>query len=364
MNLRRTVSIALAPLLVLAAACGDDEDDGGGDADVASTSLETTGTEATSDTTVATETTGGAETTAAGSDTTAASGETTAASAPGTGADGSAPTGSGSITVGSADFPESQLIAQIYGQALAAAGFDVDYQLAIGSREIYFDAVSSGEVDLVPEYTNSLLSFVLRRDDPRARPEAADVDEQIAALGEALPEGLEVLTPSAAEDKDVIVCTAATAEEFGLTNLSELAAVLDQITLGAPPEFEGRSPFGLAGFEQVLGAPPVGEFVPLDVSGVADALAANQIDCGNLFSTMSVITTEGFVALEDDQTLVPNEAVLPLVRSDVVDEALTAALDDVNAALDTESLKELMVQIEVDAAAPDVVASEWLATLG
>ena len=79
---------------------------------------------------------------------------------------------------------------------------------------------------------------------------------------------------------------------------------------------------------------------------------------------MSVITTEGFVTLEDDQTLVPNEAVLPLVRTEVVDDALTAALDEVNAALDTDTLKELMVQIEVDAAAPDVVATEWLAAQG
>ena len=77
-----------------------------------------------------------------------------------------APSGSGSITVGSADFPESQLLAQIYGQALAAAGFDVSYELGIGAREVYFGAIESGEVQLVPEYTNSLLSFVLRQDGP------------------------------------------------------------------------------------------------------------------------------------------------------------------------------------------------------
>jgi glycine betaine/choline ABC-type transport system substrate-binding protein len=59
----------------------------------------------------------------------------------------------------------------------------------------------------------------------------------------------------------------------------------------------------------------------------------------------------------------PNEAVLPLVRTEVVDDALTAALDRVNAVLDTDTLKELMVQVDVDATAPDVVAREWLATL-
>lgn len=338
MNMRRTIPLVIAPLLVLAAACGDDDDD------TTSESTTPAATEAPADTDAPEGT--AAETTTGG----------TAAS------DDTAGGGGGAITVGSADFPESQLLAQIYGQALAAAGFDVDYQLAIGAREIYFAAVESGEVDLVPEYTNSLLSFVIRLSDPDALPEATNVEEQIAELAEVLPEGLEVLTPSTAEDKDVIVCTSEAAEEFGLTNLTELGEASANITIGAPPEFETRSPFGLVGFQEIYGA-DFGDFVPLDIGAVADALSAGQIDCGNLFSTMSVITTEGFVALEDDKGAVANEAVLPLVRSEVVDETLTTTLDNINRQLDTDTLKELMVQVEVDAAAPDVVAEEWLSSL-
>ena len=340
-NMRRTIPLVLAPLLVLAAACGDDDPDTTSETTAASAPAATEAPAATDapDGTAAETTTGGS-------------------AAPGDTAGG----GGGAITIGSADFPESQLLAQIYGQALAEAGFDVDYQLAIGAREIYFDAIESGEVDLVPEYTNSLLSFVLRRDDPDALPEATNVEEQIAELGEVLPEGLEVLTPSTAEDKDVIVCTSEVAEEFGLTNLTDLGEASPDITIGAPPEFETRAPFGLVGFQEIYGA-DFGDFVPLDIGAVADALAAGEIDCGNLFSTMSVITTEGFVALEDDKGAVPNEAVLPLVRSEVVDDTLTATLDEVNSQLDTDTLKELMVKVEVEAAAPDVVAEEWLASL-
>ncbi|MET0578926.1 MAG: ABC transporter substrate-binding protein, partial [Ilumatobacteraceae bacterium] len=242
------------------------------------------------------------------------------------------------------------------------AGFDVEYQLAIGAREIYFGAFEAGELDLVPEYTNSLLSFVVRQADPEALPTATNVEEQVAELGEVLPDGFEVLTPSTAEDKDVIVCTSEAAEEYSLTNLSELGAASANITIGGPPELETRSPFGLAGFAEIYGA-EFKEFVPLDFGAVADALAAGQIDCGNMLSTSPRITTDGFVALEDDKGTVPNEAVLPLVRSAIVDETLTTTLDDVNAALTTDVLKELNVKVEVDAAAPDVVAQEWLASL-
>lgn len=267
------------------------------------------------------------------------------------------------VTVGSANFPESQLLAEIYAQALEVADVSVERNLNIGSREAYFGAIEAGEIDLLPEYTNSLLSFVLRIADPEATPSATSVDEQVTALGEALPESLKVLTPSTAEDKDVIVCRADIAEGLGITNLSELAAVADQITLGAPPEFEQRSPFGLAGFRDLLDA-EFAEFVPLAPGEVADALKGEAIDCGNLFSTMSVITTEGFVALEDDQTLVPNEAVLPLIRVDAASDEVVEALDAVSASLTTDKLKAMMVEVEVEAADPADVAADYLAAEG
>jgi osmoprotectant transport system substrate-binding protein len=337
-NIRRTLPVLLAPLLVLsAAACGEDDE-----TEPADTLELGTSPRPTADTTAD----------ADAGPTTDAAGTTAGTSAAG-----------GSIVVGSADFSESQLLGQIYGQALAAAGFDVSYQPAIGSREVYFSAIESGEIDLVPEYTNSLLSFVVKAADPDAPVEASNVEEQMTALDEALPEGLEVLTPSTAEDKDVIVCTAEAAEEHDLATLSDLGAKSAEITLGAPPEFETRSPFGLVGFQEIYGATEFADFIPLAPGAVADALSAGQIDCGNLFSTVPIITTSGWISLEDDKGAVPNEAVLPLVRSEVVTPELEAALDAVNAALDTEVLKDLMVQVDAEAQAPEDVAEEWLGTL-
>lgn len=261
------------------------------------------------------------------------------------------------VVVGSANFPESELLAQIYGQALAAAGFDVSYQLAIGSREVYFPAIEDGEIDLLPEYTNSLLSFILAPESPSA----TTVAEQVAELGENLPAGLEVLTPSTAEDKDTIVCNATAVAEHGLTDLSSLAAASADITLGAPPEFETRTPFGLKGFAEILGA-TFGEFVPLAVGDIPAALASGAIDCANLFSTDPAIAGEGFVALADDQGLVPHEAVIPLIRTEAATPEAVAVLDGVSAALDTQILTGLVAQVVTDQLGADVVAADWLAT--
>jgi osmoprotectant transport system substrate-binding protein len=272
--------------------------------------------------------------------------------------------GVGTIVAGSADFPESQLLMEIYAQQLEKNGIKVDRKPAIGAREVYYKAISSEppEINLVPEYTNSLLSFVVKSKDANAQVTAKNVQEQITALGTALPATLVVGTPSKAEDKDVIVCTKAVADKYSLKTLSDLAKVSGQITLGAPPEFETRSPFGIPGFKDLYGA-TFKAFVPLKIGDIPAALDSGSVDCGNLFSTMSVITTANYVALEDDKVIVPNEAVLPLMTKSIATPEILAIVNGVSAKLDTETLKKLMVEIEVDKKAPDVVAKEFIATL-
>ena len=171
-----------------------------------------------------------------------------------------------------------------------------------------------------------------------------------------------MLTPSTAEDKDVIVCTAEAAEEYCLTNLTEL---------GEASGHHHRRPAGVRDplavrprrFKEIYGA-EFKEFVPLAVGAVADALSAGADRLRQPVLDHAGHHDRGFVALEDDKGTVPNEAVLPLVRTEVVTPELEATLDDINQELDTDVLKELMVKVEVDAAAPDVVAKEWLASLG
>jgi osmoprotectant transport system substrate-binding protein len=265
-----------------------------------------------------------------------------------------------SVNIGSANFPESVLLAEIYAGALEAAGADVNVTPNIGSREVYYPAIETGEIDLLPEYTNSLLSFVLRQDDPDASPEATNVEEQLAELEDALPDNLTVLTPSTAEDKDVIVCNQETIDQYGFSDLSGLAEVSGEITLGGPPEFAERSPFGIPGFQAFYGA-EFAEFVPLEIGPpIVDALNANAINCGNLFSTDAAITENDLTSLEDDMNIVPNEAVLPLIDVEKATPEVTAVLDEVSAALDTEGLTELNFEVQAEGLAEAEVAARWL----
>lgn len=121
------------------------------------------------------------------------------------------------LTVGSANFPENVVLAEIYAQALRAQGAEVSTQLNIGSREKYYPALEAGSINLMPEYSGTILSYL----DPNAT--AVDSEEVYTALTEALPDGLTVLAQSQAQDADAIVVTRETAETYGLTSIADLA---------------------------------------------------------------------------------------------------------------------------------------------
>ncbi|MDQ1424945.1 MAG: osmoprotectant transport system substrate-binding protein [Acidimicrobiaceae bacterium] len=292
--------------------------------------------------------------------TTTGAGATTAASTATT-AGGASLTGT-TIIVGSANFPEGVLLGEIYAQALEAKGAKISRKLNLGNRETYFAAMKSGDIQLIPEYTNSLSSFMLKA--KNATPTATNVEQQITEITANLPDNLTVLSPSKAEDKDVIVCNKAAADKYSLKTLDDLGKNAANITLAGPPEFKDRTPFGLAGFETAFNT-KFKSFVPLEIGQpVADAIKADKAQCGNLFSTDPFIASDNLVPLSDTKPLVPNEAVLPLIAKDKATDAVKSALNAVSAKLDTPGLTTMMVDVSANAKDPAVVAKTWLTDNG
>ena len=143
------------------------------------------------------------------------------------------PAGARTIVVGvSGAFAENQLVAEMYAQVLEHAGYTVEREFDLRSREVSQSALESGQIDLKPEYMSSLLLFL--DSNAQASSDPTDVARQV---GERLrPKGITLLTPSPAEDTNQFVANAKTAQEFNLTTLSSLAAVADRLTIAAPPE--------------------------------------------------------------------------------------------------------------------------------
>ncbi|WP_319455335.1 MULTISPECIES: ABC transporter substrate-binding protein [unclassified Mycobacterium] len=261
------------------------------------------------------------------------------------------------IIVGSADFTESQLIGSIYSQALQAKGVEVKEQFNIGSREVYIAALKDGSIDLVPEYSGALLKYL----DEKST--ASTTDAVQAELATKLPEGIAMLTPSSAEDKDVLAVTKATADKYKLTKISDLAPVAGELVLGGPPEWKTRVN-GVVGLRDVYGL-NFKEFVPLDAGGTLTmtALTNGQIQAGDLFSTDPGLVANNLVALEDDKSLFAAENVVPLIKAAKQNDTVTKTLDDVSAKLTTADLISMNAEAAKGTNLSDI-AKKWLAGAG
>ncbi len=266
--------------------------------------------------------------------------------------DSPAPSKVTSITVGSADFSESQLLAEIYGQALAAKGIEVKKKPNIGNRETYMAAIKDGSVDLVPEYTGAALAYF-----DKASTET-DPDKAYDALKKALTPGLEVLDKSPAADEDTIVVTKATADKYSLKSLGDLKG--KNLVAGGSSEFKVRSA-GLKGLKEKYGV-EFKEYKTLDAGGPLSikALTDNQIQVTNLFTTQAVIKDQGLVQLDDPEKILPPNNIVPLIRTDHKSDDVVSTLNAVDAKLTTDALTDLVKRIDVGKESADAVAKDWL----
>ncbi|OUS91959.1 ABC transporter substrate-binding protein [Rhodococcus sp. NCIMB 12038] len=263
----------------------------------------------------------------------------------------------GAIVVGSADFPESQLIATIYAEALRANGIDVTEKLNIGSREVYVPAIRDGSIDLLPEYSGALLQYL---DSATTATASDEVTEQIKAK---LPAGLIALEPSPAEDKDVLAVRQETADEYSLETIEDLVPHAGELTLGGPPEWKTREN-GVAGLKDRYGL-TFKEFLALDAGGplTLNALLSGQIEVADVFSTDPAMRSENLVALEDTKHLFLAENITPIINENKAGDNVRAVLADVSAALTTEDLIAMNERV-ADLEDMGDIAREWLQDKG
>lgn len=275
----------------------------------------------------------------------------------------SEPVAGGTVSIGSQGFYESQLMAEIYAQALEAAGYTVERSLGIGTREETWPALTSGQIEMMPEYIGSLTTFLEGE-------ASGDPEETYAAMLELIePEGLTALDYTPAQDQNAFVVRSETAEEHGLETMSDLAAVATELVWGLPPECE-TNPLCAGALEDAYGIPfDELEIEPLAAcdAPIATALNDGVVDVAELCSTQPDIERFGFVRLEDDKQTQPAENIAPVISQEKLDElgdGFAEVLNNVSAQMTTEDLTSLGVQVAVEQRDVAEVATEWLTDKG
>jgi osmoprotectant transport system substrate-binding protein len=273
---------------------------------------------------------------------------------------GTQPNEQSSVTVGSTNFSEQLILAEMYAAVLKKAGVNVDTRLNLGAREVVFPALEKGEIDLLPEYNGSALSFL----NPDATQTTADeVNTALAPLLDG--KGLVALEPSPAEDKDGFAVTKETADKYGLAKISDLKGKAGQLVIGGPPELKTR-PSGIPGLKKVYGIEDFKEFKALDAGGplTTSALNKGDIDVGRVFTTQGAIAENGWVLLEEDKPLEPAQNIVPIGRKDAMTDQVTQALNALAPKITTEELTKLNKLVDVDKQDPEKVANDWLTQQG
>jgi osmoprotectant transport system substrate-binding protein len=263
------------------------------------------------------------------------------------------------ITVTSFDFSESEILAELYGQALRSKGYPVEVAARLGPREIVEAALEQGQVDFVAGYLGSGLNFLYEQQ----RVATADAQATYALFQQALqPRGVTALSWASAQDRNGFVVTGDTARRRGLRMVSDLQPIAGELTFGGPPECPQR-PLCLRGLHEVYGLEFKAFEAQADRAVTAHALEAGEIDVGMLETTNGNLAGRDLLQLEDDRGLQPAENIVPLVRTGIIERygaELVAVVDAVTSQLTTEDLVDMNSQVELHNVDPAVAATGWL----
>jgi osmoprotectant transport system substrate-binding protein len=268
----------------------------------------------------------------------------------------------GSVVIGSANFPENELLAEIYAVALKAKGVKVTDKFNIGDREVYYPEIKKGAVSIIPEYNGTLLTVIV---DPTST--AATTAEVNAALKQGLPSSLEILNSSSALDSDSVTVTQAFATAHHLTSSSSIGALApyaSSMVFGGPPEFATRSD-GIAGLKKNYNL-TFKSFDPLDESGpiTIKALQDGTVQAADVFTTTPQIVTDHFVTLADPKFNFAAQNVTPLVYKKAMTPTIVATLNAISAKLTTAKLLQLDTAVIVNHDSYQTVATGWLQAEG
>ncbi len=270
-----------------------------------------------------------------------------------------------SLTVGSKNFTEQFILGEIYAQGLEAAGYDVSTDLNLGSEQVALKALQDGEISGYPEYTSTALTafFGTAPEDVPGNAQQAFEDSK----QEFADEGLVSYPPTPFSSANAVGTLKTTADELGITKISDLTDHQD-LTLAGSPECRERIDC-LAGLEKYYGLDGLRDnFTPVDIGLRYEVLDKGDADLSIIFTTdAQLFTSDDYVTLQDDKEVLPAGNVMFIASQEAADEAgpdFGATIEKVQSSLSLEVLQELNARVDIDKEKPEEAAQEYLQEFG
>jgi len=266
-----------------------------------------------------------------------------------------------SLTIGSKNFPEQEVLGEIYAQALTAAGYKVKSALNLGSETVALKAVKTGQISGYPEYASTALTSFFGLEPEEVPSDATEAWEK--ANEEFEKEGLQAFEPTPFASANAVGTTTATAKKYGLKTVSDLEGVSEKLSLYGSPECRQRIDC-LAGLEKLYGL-KFKSFTPVDISLRYTVLEKGQADLSILFTTDPQLSAEKdkFVILEDDKHVFPAGNIIFVTKKSVAEEAgpdYEKTILQVQEGLTLKVMQELDARVELEKETPKAAAKAYL----
>ncbi len=270
-----------------------------------------------------------------------------------------------SLTIGSKNFPEQEILGEIYAQALKAAGYKVKSALNLGSETVALKAVKTGQISGYPEYASTALTSFFGLEPEEVPADGTEAWEK--ANEEFEKEGLQAFEPTPFASANAVGTLKKTAEKYGLETISDLEGVSEKLSLYGSPECRERIDC-LAGLEKLYGL-KFKSFTPVDISLRYNVLEKGQADLSILFTTDPQLAAESnkFVILEDDKHVFPAGNVIFVTKKSTTEKAgpdYEKTIVQVQEGLNLKVMQELDARVELEKQTPAEAAAAYLKSAG
>jgi osmoprotectant transport system substrate-binding protein len=270
-----------------------------------------------------------------------------------------------SLTIGSKNFPEQEILGEIYAQALSAAGYKVKSALNLGSETVALKAVETDQISGYPEYASTALTSFFGLEPEEVPSDPTEAWEK--ANAEFEKEGLEAFEPTPFASANAVGLTTETADKYELETVSDLQGVSEKLSLFGSPECRQRIDC-LAGLEKLYGL-KFKSFDPVDIGLRYTVLEKGQADLSILFTTDPQLAAESdkYVILEDDKEVFPAGNIIFVTKKSVAEEAgpdYEKTILQVQEGLTLKVMQELDARVELEKETPEEAAQAYLESAG
>jgi glycine betaine/choline ABC-type transport system substrate-binding protein len=263
------------------------------------------------------------------------------------------------VRVGSKNFTEQVVLGEIAAQALELAGVPVERRLDLGGTLVCHTALTSGRLDLYPEYTGTALTAIL------AQKPSGDAARVRALVGEEYARRWDLVwaPPLGFEDTFALVMRGEEARKLGIAKISDLLPYAERLRPGFGYEFLER-PDGYRGLAAAYGLRFGRRPAEMDLGLLYAALAQGEVDVVAGNSTDGLIEAMGLKVLEDDRRYFPPYEAAFVVRNSVwKTRKVRDALERLGGRIGVETMRRLNAAVDRDRRRPRDVAREFLRSL-